>query len=61
MLMLPLVVAVVILIQNVLLRHPAKSAIKVIDFGSSCFEHEKSMCFCSIASYPAPNSQHVFD
>jgi dual specificity tyrosine-phosphorylation-regulated kinase 2/3/4 len=29
--------------QNVLLRHPAKSAIKVIDFGSSCFEHEKSM------------------
>lgn len=25
-----------------LLRHPAKSAIKVIDFGSSCFEHEKS-------------------
>ena len=28
--------------QNVLLRHPAKSAIKVIDFGSSCFEHEKS-------------------
>lgn len=29
-------------IQNVLLRHPAKSAIKVIDFGSSCFEHEKS-------------------
>lgn len=31
-----------ILIKNVLLRHPAKSAIKVIDFGSSCFEHEKS-------------------
>jgi dual specificity tyrosine-phosphorylation-regulated kinase 2/3/4 len=28
--------------QNVLLRHPAKSALKVIDFGSSCFEHEKS-------------------
>lgn len=27
--------------QNVLLRHPAKSGIKVIDFGSSCFEHEK--------------------
>jgi dual specificity tyrosine-phosphorylation-regulated kinase 2/3/4 len=26
----------------VLLRHPAKSAIKVIDFGSSCLEHEKS-------------------
>lgn len=28
--------------QNVLLKHPIKSAIKVIDFGSSCFEHEKS-------------------
>jgi dual specificity tyrosine-phosphorylation-regulated kinase 2/3/4 len=28
--------------QNVLLRHPAKSGIKVIDFGSSCLEHEKS-------------------
>jgi serine/threonine protein kinase len=28
--------------ENVLLKHPAKSAIKVIDFGSSCFEHEKS-------------------
>lgn len=25
-----------------LLRHPTKSAIKVIDFGSSCLEHEKS-------------------
>ena len=30
------------ILQNVLLRHPTKSAIKVIDFGSSCFEHEKS-------------------
>jgi dual specificity tyrosine-phosphorylation-regulated kinase 2/3/4 len=28
--------------ENVLLKHPAKSAIKVIDFGSSCLEHEKS-------------------
>ncbi|KAJ7231446.1 hypothetical protein B0H12DRAFT_1239925 [Mycena haematopus] len=28
--------------ENVLLRHPAKSALKVIDFGSSCLEHEKS-------------------
>jgi dual specificity tyrosine-phosphorylation-regulated kinase 2/3/4 len=28
--------------ENVLLKHPAKSALKVIDFGSSCFEHEKS-------------------
>ncbi|KAJ7702473.1 hypothetical protein B0H17DRAFT_1327388 [Mycena rosella] len=27
--------------ENVLLRHPAKSALTVIDFGSSCLEHEK--------------------
>ncbi|KAJ7197301.1 kinase-like domain-containing protein [Mycena pura] len=31
--------------ENVLLRHPAKSAIKVIDFGSSCLEHEKSFLY----------------
>ncbi|KAI5988496.1 kinase-like domain-containing protein [Pisolithus orientalis] len=28
--------------HDVLLKHPPKSAIKVIDFGSTCFEHEKS-------------------
>jgi dual specificity tyrosine-phosphorylation-regulated kinase 2/3/4 len=27
--------------ENILLSHPSKSGIKVIDFGSSCFEHEK--------------------
>ena len=27
--------------ENVLLAHPVHSEIKVIDFGSSCFEHEK--------------------
>lgn len=27
--------------QNILLRHPAKSGIKVIDFGSSCLEDER--------------------
>lgn len=27
--------------ENILLCHPAKSAIKVIDFGSSCLETEK--------------------
>lgn len=27
--------------ENILLMHPRKSGIKVIDFGSSCFEHEK--------------------
>lgn len=34
--------------QNILLRHPAKSGIKVIDFGSSCFENEKG----SFSSFP---------
>jgi dual specificity tyrosine-phosphorylation-regulated kinase 2/3/4 len=27
--------------ENILLAHPMRSEIKVIDFGSSCFEHEK--------------------
>lgn len=27
--------------QNILLTHPCKSGIKVIDFGSSCHEAEK--------------------
>lgn len=27
--------------ENILLVHPLKSEIKVIDFGSSCFENEK--------------------
>ena len=50
------------LLQNVLLRHPAKSAIKVIDFGSSCFEHEKSKWF-SMSERPIPDrsfSLHLY-
>jgi serine/threonine protein kinase len=31
--------------ENILLAHPAKTEIKVIDFGSSCFENEKGMFF----------------
>ena len=27
--------------ENVLLKHPSKSSVKVIDFGSSCYKHEK--------------------
>lgn len=27
--------------ENILLKHPTKSTIKVIDFGSSCLENEK--------------------
>ncbi|KAF9532393.1 kinase-like domain-containing protein, partial [Crepidotus variabilis] len=39
---------------NVLLRHPAKSGIKVIDFGSSCFEHEKIYTYIQSRFYRSP-------
>jgi len=46
-------------LQNVLLKHPAKSAIKVIDFGSSCLEHEKSVY--PLPPFPAfPNNRLVY-
>jgi serine/threonine protein kinase len=32
--------------ENILLRHPRRSAIKVIDFGSSCRVNEKVRCRC---------------
>jgi serine/threonine protein kinase len=31
--------------ENILLVHPLKSDIKIIDFGSSCFENEKGTTF----------------
>nr|AXF50741.1 protein kinase [Inonotus obliquus] len=40
--------------ENVLLRHPAKSAIKVIDFGSSCLEHEKVYTYIQSRFYRSP-------
>ncbi|KAH7905441.1 hypothetical protein BJ138DRAFT_773101 [Hygrophoropsis aurantiaca] len=40
--------------ENVLLRHPAKSALKVIDFGSSCFEHEKIYTYIQSRFYRSP-------
>ncbi|KAJ2937044.1 hypothetical protein H1R20_g52, partial [Candolleomyces eurysporus] len=40
--------------ENVLLRHPAKSGIKVIDFGSSCFEHEKIYTYIQSRFYRSP-------
>ncbi|KAJ7470446.1 CMGC/DYRK/DYRK2 protein kinase [Mycena latifolia] len=42
--------------ENVLLRHPAKSAIKVIDFGSSCLEHEKKL-YTGFPIFPGENEQ----
>ncbi|KIJ44396.1 hypothetical protein M422DRAFT_131850, partial [Sphaerobolus stellatus SS14] len=40
--------------ENVLLKHPAKSGIKVIDFGSSCFEHEKVYTYIQSRFYRSP-------
>ncbi|KAF8507320.1 hypothetical protein BU17DRAFT_78128 [Hysterangium stoloniferum] len=40
--------------ENVLLRHPVKSGIKVIDFGSSCFEHEKVYTYIQSRFYRSP-------
>ncbi|KAF8197418.1 hypothetical protein BJ912DRAFT_1020757 [Pholiota molesta] len=40
--------------ENVLLRHPAKSGLKVIDFGSSCFEHEKIYTYIQSRFYRSP-------
>ncbi|CAG8637144.1 10449_t:CDS:2, partial [Dentiscutata heterogama] len=40
--------------QNVLLKHPTKSSIKVIDFGSSCFENEKVYTYIQSRFYRSP-------
>ncbi|KAF3933451.1 hypothetical protein ABW19_dt0208795 [Dactylella cylindrospora] len=40
--------------ENVLLAHPAQSDIKVIDFGSSCLEHEKVYTYIQSRFYRSP-------
>ncbi|KAL1835360.1 hypothetical protein VTK73DRAFT_5708 [Phialemonium thermophilum] len=40
--------------ENILLRHPLRSEIKVIDFGSSCFEHEKVYTYIQSRFYRSP-------
>lgn len=40
--------------ENILLRHPLHSEIKVIDFGSSCFEHEKVYTYIQSRFYRSP-------
>ncbi|KAG0168761.1 hypothetical protein DFQ30_004363 [Apophysomyces sp. BC1015] len=40
--------------ENILLKHPTKSTIKVIDFGSSCFENEKVYTYIQSRFYRAP-------
>ncbi len=40
--------------ENILLRSPDKSAIKVIDFGSSCFEDERMYTYIQSRFYRSP-------
>ena len=40
--------------ENILLVHPAHSEIKVIDFGSSCLEHEKVYTYIQSRFYRSP-------
>ncbi|OQU99820.1 Protein kinase domain-containing protein isoform 4 [Cladophialophora immunda] len=40
--------------ENILLAHPVHSEIKVIDFGSSCFEHEKVYTYIQSRFYRSP-------
>jgi dual specificity tyrosine-phosphorylation-regulated kinase 2/3/4 len=40
--------------ENVLLRRPNKSQIKLIDFGSSCFEQERYYTYIQSRFYRAP-------
>lgn len=40
--------------ENILLRAPNKSGIKVIDFGSSCFEHERVYTYIQSRFYRSP-------
>ena len=40
--------------ENILLKHPSKSGVKVIDFGSSCFENEKVYTYIQSRFYRSP-------
>ncbi|KAI5793359.1 hypothetical protein FPQ18DRAFT_167544 [Pyronema domesticum] len=40
--------------ENILLAHPARTEIKVIDFGSSCFENEKVYTYIQSRFYRSP-------
>ncbi|KAL1894968.1 serine/threonine protein kinase, CMGC, dual-specificity [Ceratocystis pirilliformis] len=40
--------------ENILIRHPLHSEIKVIDFGSSCFENEKIYTYIQSRFYRSP-------
>lgn len=40
--------------ENILLKHPGRTGIKVIDFGSSCYEHQRVYTYIQSRFYRAP-------
>ena len=40
--------------ENILLRHPSRSGIKIIDFGSSCYEDERVYTYIQSRFYRSP-------
>ncbi|KAI7902378.1 kinase-like domain-containing protein [Cokeromyces recurvatus] len=40
--------------ENIMLKHPGKTSIKVIDFGSSCFESERIYTYIQSRFYRSP-------
>ncbi len=40
--------------ENILLKHPNKTGVKLIDFGSSCFENEKLYTYIQSRFYRSP-------
>ncbi len=40
--------------ENILLKHPNKSGVKIVDFGSSCFENEKLYSYIQSRYYRSP-------
>jgi serine/threonine protein kinase len=52
--------------ENILLNEPGKTDITIIDFGSSCFEHEPVFTYIQSRFYRAPeiilgNSKFIFE
>lgn len=45
--------------ENILLKAPNKSSIKVIDFGSSCFENERVYTYIQSRFYRSPEVSFV--
>eukprot|EP00624_Nannochloropsis_granulata_P007475 evm.model.NODE_8026_length_11943_cov_35.616344.2 len=46
--------------ENILLRHPKRSGIKVIDFGSSCRSHKRMYSYIQSRFYRSPESSSTW-